>query len=55
MEDDKIPKTSDMIEIRVFVPRIIVKRIDRKRGILGNTRSEVCRHILIDAFTRKVG
>jgi metal-responsive CopG/Arc/MetJ family transcriptional regulator len=49
-----MPKTSKLVEIRIFVPKIIVKRIDRKMGILGNTRSEIIRHILVDAFTKKV-
>lgn len=47
-----MPKTSKLVEIRVFVPRGIVRRIDRKKGIYGNTRSEICRHVLINSFTR---
>lgn len=44
-----MPK-KDMVEVRVFLPRKIVERIDEKRGLWGNTRSEIVRHIVINAL-----
>jgi len=42
-----------MVEIRVFLPKPIVRRIDRRIGLLGTTRSEVCRHLIADSLVRK--
>ncbi|MBA7593089.1 hypothetical protein ES703_00006 [subsurface metagenome] len=44
-----------MIEVRVFLPRLIIRRVDAKKGILGNTRSEICRHIIINSLTGEKG
>lgn len=42
----EIVRTSDMVEIRVFLPRKIVRRLNRKVGTWGNSQSEVCRYII---------